>query len=294
MKTVRGRMFGLCQAVMAVLVWSSVALGQEATVVHNVNLRQDPSTANPPLRLLVPPARVSVLDNTATNGYYHIRTEDGAEGWVWSKNVHVGPATKPAPSAEYSGAAVSARAGPSAIYPDSKMTPGSPNPEITQANIADTICNKSWSTSSIRPPTSVTGRIKAKTMKAYGFQDSPSDYELDHLISVQVGGCPDCVENLWPEAYGDADHPMTQSERAEWNRNNPGSSEVLPGSLEKDMVEDHVHDEVCFGISDAKMSSLNRKFPPRVTITLERGQQILAGDWYACYLKMVNGNEPCK
>lgn len=275
-------------------VCSSFAFGQEAMVVRNVNLRSDPSTANPPLRLLIPPARVSLLASSATNGYLHIKTEDGVEGWVWSKNVRVNPAAHKAPSNAYRAATTSAKAGPSAMYPDSRMTPGFPNPEITQANIADTICNKSWSTSSIRPPTNVTRGIKAKTMKAYGFQDSPSHYELDHLISLQLGGCPDCVENLWPEAYGDAGHPMTQSERAAWNRNNPGSTEVLPGSLEKDMVENHVHDEVCFGIADAKMSSLDRKFPPKATITLERGQQILAGDWYACYLKMMNGNEPCK
>jgi hypothetical protein len=186
------------------------------------------------------------------------------------------------------------KAGPATIYPDSLQTQGAPNPDITQDNIADNICKIGWSTSSVRPPTSVTNRIKTETMKAYGFTDSTTHYELDHLISLQNGGCPDCVENLWPEAYGDADHPMTQNERAMWNRDNPGSRDVLPGALEKDLVENHVHDEICFGIPNAKMSSLRKKFPPKVSVTLQRGQEILAADWYACYLNMTDGNKPCE
>ena len=119
-------------------------------------------------------------------------------------------------------------------------------------------------------------------------------YELDHLISLQNGGCPDCVENLWPEAYGDVDHPMTQVERANWNRNNAGSTDILAGSLEKDTVENHVHDEICFDMPNAKMSSLRKKFPATISITLQRGQEILATDWYACYLNMMDGNKPCE
>jgi hypothetical protein len=186
------------------------------------------------------------------------------------------------------------KAGPAAIYPDSSQTPGAPNPDISQENIADNICKNGWLTSSVRPPTSVTNRIKTQTIKAYGFTDSRNDYELDHLISLQNGGCPDCVENLWPEAYGDVNHYMTQIQRADWNRNNPGSTEVLPGSLEKDEVENHVHDEICFDIPNAKLSSLRKKFPPKVSITLQRGQEILANDWYACYLSMTDGNKPCE
>jgi hypothetical protein len=188
----------------------------------------------------------------------------------------------------------SQQAGPATIYPNSSQTPGAPNPDVTQANIADNICMVGWSTSSVRPPTSVTSRIKRETMQAYGFMDSPTHYELDHLVSLQNGGCPDCVQNLWPEAYGDADHPMTQVERANWNKSNPGSTDVLPGALEKDSVENHIHDEICFDVPNAKMSSLKRKYPPTVSITLQRGQEILASDWYACYLSMMDGNKPCK
>jgi len=87
---------------------------------------------------------------------------------------------------------------------------------------------------------------------------------------------------------------MTQSERAQWNRENSGSQDILPGALEKDLVENHIHDEICFGLPDAKMSSFHKKFPPTISITLRRGQEILATDWYSCYRNMMNGNSPCE
>jgi hypothetical protein len=87
-------------------------------------------------------------------------------------------------------------AGPAEIYPNATMTPGDTNPDITPENIGENICKKGWSTSSVRPPVSVTNPIKTKTMAAYGFTGPKSNYELDHLISLQNGGCPKCVTNL--------------------------------------------------------------------------------------------------
>lgn len=202
-------------------------------------------------------------------------------------------AAYPPPSSTPASPVPPAKAGPAEIYSDPAQTPGATNPKIKQSNIKTNICNKNWSTDSVRPGTGVTRRIKRDTMASYGFTDSPTHYELDHLISLQNGGCPACVTNLWPEAYGDASHRMTQSQRAAFNRTHPGSTDVLPGSLEKDAVESHIHDEICFGIPNAKMSSLKNKFPPTVTITLARAQEILTSDWYACYLKMMDGNKPC-
>jgi hypothetical protein len=184
-------------------------------------------------------------------------------------------------------------AGPAEIYPNATMTPGDINPDITQDNIGQNICKKGWSTSSVRPPTSVTNKIKTDTMAAYGFTGPKSNYELDHLISLQNGGCPKCVTNLWPEAYGDAAHPMGQKGRSTFNKANPDSKEILPGSLEKDLVENHIHDEICRDIPHARFS-LKLRFPPTVTITLKRGQDILTTDWYACYLNMMDGNKPCR
>jgi len=289
----------IAQALGASLLLSLFALvtfAQDAKVIRNVNLRSEPTSASPSARLLAPAEKLTLVEAAESNGYYHVKTEDGVEGWVWGRNVRLVSVSraKSLPSSTSGPRAQQGKAGPTEIYPDPVRTPGAPNPDITQANIAENICKKGWSTSSIRPSTKVTSPIKTQTMTAYGFTDSTAHYELDHLISLQDGGCPDCVENLWPEAYGDTAHPMDQSERAKWNKNNGNSSEILPGALEKDKVEDHIHDEICFDIPDAKMSSLSKKFPPTVSVTLQRGQEILAKDWYGCYLNMMMGNKPCE
>ena len=51
---------------------------------------------------------------------------------------------------------VEAHVGPADIYPDPTRTPGAANPDITQDNIRETICNPRWSTKSIRPAASPT------------------------------------------------------------------------------------------------------------------------------------------
>lgn len=270
----------------------SISFAQNATVVRNVNMRSEPTTASPSIRLLNAAEKLTLIGAAESSGYYHVKTSDGIEGWVWGKNVHLVVA-EASPTSTMAAQAQQGKTGPAELYPDSSGTQGAPNPDITQENIADNICKKGWSTSSVRPSTNVTSRIKTQTMAAYGFTDS-THYELDHLMSLQVGGCPDCLRNLWPEAYGDIKHPMSQVERAKWNRENPDSSEVLAGALEKDKVENHIHDEICFDVPDAKMSSLSKKFPPTVSVTIRRGQEILAADWYGCYLNMMNGNKPCE
>ncbi len=58
----------------------------------------------------------------------------------------------------------------------------------------------------------------------YGISShSTGQYEVDHLISLELGGSND-IANLWPEAA------------------NP-----RPGFHEKDQVENYLHDQVCSG-----------------------------------------------
>jgi hypothetical protein len=69
---------------------ASSAFAQDATVTKNVYLRPDPSTSNTPIRKLLPSDELELIEATQTNGYYHVRTEDGdEEGWVWARNVRV-------------------------------------------------------------------------------------------------------------------------------------------------------------------------------------------------------------
>jgi hypothetical protein len=100
------------------------------------------------------------------------------------------------------------------------VTPGVASTQVTQANLADTVCKHGW-TSTVRPPTDYTNALKADGMKAYGRPGSPSDYQEDHLISLELGGDPTDPRNLWPEPI----------ERAK----------------EVDAIEDALNEQVCSG-----------------------------------------------
>jgi hypothetical protein len=105
--------------------------------------------------------------------------------------------------------------------PDRHCTPGALNPAVTQSTIDQTICRSGYS-SSIRPSTSVTGKEKLASIRAYGLHKGPGSYEYDHLISLELGGAANDSRNLWPE---------------------PGASPNL-----KDKVENYLHTRVCDGL----------------------------------------------
>jgi len=69
-----------------------------AIVTRNVNLRATPSTAQTPIRLLVPEETLTLITTTTVNGYYHVRTAQNEEGWVYRTFVKIG-GTPPAPAA---------------------------------------------------------------------------------------------------------------------------------------------------------------------------------------------------
>ncbi len=112
------------------------------------------------------------------------------------------------------------RHGARAILADPVRTPGVLNPDVTQANIGSTVCRRGW-TSTIRPPSSYTDELKRKQMRRYGETGSLSDYQEDHLISLELGGSPTDPRNLWPEPY-------------------PRASQV-------DQIENELNAEVCSG-----------------------------------------------
>jgi hypothetical protein len=81
------RLFSLIFAV--IIFCSALVLAQvgKVEVKRNVNLRPDPSIQNDPITLLRPPKQLELLEPEKTEGYYHVRDEEGEEGWVWAKNV---------------------------------------------------------------------------------------------------------------------------------------------------------------------------------------------------------------
>ena len=89
---------------------------------------------------------------------------------------------------------------PSIILPDPKITPGRVNPGVRQSTIKKTICKSGW-TKTIRPPVGYTNALKIQQMVLYGEMGSPSEYEEDHFIPLELGGAPKNPKNLWPEPH---------------------------------------------------------------------------------------------
>jgi hypothetical protein len=92
---------------------------------------------------------------------------------------------------------------PSVILPDKRRTPGALNPRVRQSTIKKTICKSGW-TKAIQPPVSYTNALKIQQMVLYEETGSPSEYEEDHFIPLELGGAPKNPKNLWPE-------PLSQS-----------------------------------------------------------------------------------
>lgn len=129
--------------------------------------------------------------------------------------------------------------------PNKSLTPGAANSQVTQANIQSTICKSGW-TATIRPPASYTTALKIKQVAQYGYKDTKTgDYELDHLVSLELGGAPSDPLNLWPQKYVE---PL--------------------GAHDKDRIENELHQEVCSGI-----------------MTLHAAQQCISTDWTNCGTK---------
>jgi hypothetical protein len=78
------------------------------------------------------------------------------------------------------------------------------NPDVTPQTIASTICVSGY-TAIVRPAVVYTNGVKLKLLRSTG-QDATaaSQYELDHIIPLALGGHPRALDNLqlqpWPEA----------------------------------------------------------------------------------------------
>ncbi len=100
--------------------------------------------------------------------------------------------------------------------PDSKCTPGA----LIATATKDQICVSGYS-ATVRNVSSAT---KAAVFQEYGIASHVAgQYEVDHLVSLELGGSND-IANLWPEA-----------------------ADPTPGFHEKDVVENYLHSQVCSG-----------------------------------------------
>jgi hypothetical protein len=81
---------------------------------------------------------------------------------------------------------------PTSVTSQAQPLIGRLNPAVTQATIGDTICRRGWS-QSVRPPVSYTSRLKRSQLPKGA---SMRDYELDHLMPIEIGGAPRDPANL--------------------------------------------------------------------------------------------------
>jgi hypothetical protein len=130
------------------------------------------------------------------------------------------------------------------ILPDPQLTPGA-TLEVTTSDI----CVPGY-TKKVR---SVPAAVKKQVYAAYGIQDhAPGDYEVDHLIPLELGGS-NTVKNLWPQSF------QTQP----WNAH------------VKDHLENELHRLVCAG-----------------ELELKTAQHDIATDWIAAYRKYFHTDLP--
>jgi hypothetical protein len=145
------------------------------------------------------------------------------------------PTSSSAPVVPPAPATAALRAGvPSDVpMPDPRFTPGAIQSSDTAA-----ICTPGWASAH----RDVSWATEDAVATEYGLS-SHHGYEIDHLVPLELGGA-NSMANLWPEPY-----------------NSPY------GAIEKDGLEDWLHQQVCFG-----------------DLALATAQHDIATNWYATWV----------
>ena len=130
----------------------------------------------------------------------------------------------------------------SPTLPDPKLTPGATLP-VSKYDI----CVPGYAGHARNVPQSV----KEQAYESYGITSrEPGEYEVDHLISLELGGSND-IDNLWPQSY----------------KTQPWNAHV------KDKLENKLHDMVCNG-----------------EIELKVAQDKISKDWIGTYCEVFQAN----
>ena len=129
------------------------------------------------------------------------------------------------------------------VLPDPQTTPSVLNPEVSPDTLKATVCKSGW-TATVRPDVGITDKIKANSVPP---GHVATEYELDHLLSIEDGGAPNDAHNLWMQVYDD---PY--------------------GARTKDVLETKVKTMVCKG-----------------QLTLAQAQAALVPNWLVGFVKYV-------
>lgn len=143
-----------------------------------------------------------------------------------------GPSNTTTPGAPQSPTSVTGATLPSGAHTWGKQTKtsgcqaanGLQDPACTPGDVMETdtskICQSGYAGGVRNVPDSEKNQVYAE----YGIAShTPGQYEVDHLVSLELGGSND-ISNLWPEL-----------------------ASPKPGFHEKDKVENYMHDQVCAG-----------------------------------------------
>jgi hypothetical protein len=97
-----------------------------------------------------------------------------------------------------------------AVGPDTTCTPGSVDPEVTQANYLLTICAPGY-VERVRPPESYLADLKLRQMSWYRLNQAPSELEMNYVVPLELGGAPRDPRNLWPAPKANAYKEIIQA-----------------------------------------------------------------------------------
>ncbi len=125
------------------------------------------------------------------------------------------------------------------IKPDSRLTPG--DAVTTDVHL---ICRAGYA----EQARGITDAEKRQVFRLYGIgQQNVRRYEIDHLISVELGGS-NALRNLWPQPLGNLSY----------------------NTYRKDELEHKLHELVCAG-----------------ELPIRQAQGEIASDWIAAYKKYI-------
>lgn len=127
----------------------------------------------------------------------------------------------------------------SSILPDPSHTPGQTDYSVTK----EMVCTPGYSEKARH----VTEALKKDVFELYNVDPKSDKFEIDHLISLELGGTND-ISNLWPQSYTNPD----------WN------------AYDKDKLENRLHKLVCYG-----------------AINIVDAQIAISKDWIAAYKKYI-------
>jgi hypothetical protein len=176
--------------------------------------------------------------------------------------------TPPPPPIVLARVRVTRLAGPKSLYPPNpRVTSGAIDPRVTQETIRTTICVPEY-TEIVGLSIAFADPVKARLLANGHLPGTVQNYELDHLIPLNLGGSATSRRNWWLQPYGDATHLLTNTDK--W----PEDGSVQPGARQKNVVETLLNTDVCQG-----------------KMTLKEAQERIRTDWFALYKERV-GSSP--